>query len=146
MKTVCCTTDEEKAKTDSKKWNAPSHQMAANDISHRLRLSHFPFLQLQRREKKKNSAATGWEFKIKKKNILLHCVAVYHLITKVLLPVGMKQSISGHSSRHRDGRVPVRSGPPKQKAMDRQKEEAVKFMSPSGQRGLWDGGEGRRIR
>lgn len=47
----------------------------------------------------------------------------------------MKQSISGHSFRHCDGRTPVGSRPLKQKTIDGQKGKAGKFLSPSGQRG-----------
>lgn len=71
-------------------------------------------------------------------------VAVSHLIRYVLVPVGMKQSISGHSSRHCDGRTPAGSGPPKEKAMDRQKGDAVKFLFPLGQgcyEVVWKGAE-----
>ena len=54
-------------------------------------------------------------------------------------PVGMKQSISGHSFRRRDGRTPAGSEPQwgkKKKAIDRQRAEAVKILFPSGRGGL----------
>ena len=60
-------------------------------------------------------------------------------------PVGMKQSISGHSFRRRDGRTPAGSEPQwgkKKKAIDRQRAEAVKILFPSGRGGLWGGEEG----